>query len=610
MVLSLEDKCEGGGSVARILHMEDSEPDRELTKLLLADAGIECEITGVQTRAEFVQSLGLGVWDLILSDFTLPAFDGLEALSIATKVCPNTPFIFVTGTMGEDTAVETLKNGATDYVLKQKMSRLDSAVRRALNERSERLRRKKAELELEENEQKLNFMAYHDALTSLPNRALFQDRLECALLSAHRQSDKVGLFFIDLDNFKTINDSFGHPAGDTVLKQVAERMRSCVRDNDTVARLGGDEFVVIATGVKDSTDAVIAADRLSRIIATEILVERIPISISCSIGIGIFPDDGVDGETLLKSADIALFQAKKDGKNRWQFFTPTMNVQALHRLILEGSLRTALAKEQLFLEYQPRLDVHTGRIVGAEALCRWNHPELGLVSPSTFLPIAESTGEIVYVGEWVLRTACAQARLWQEAGIAPLVVAVNVSAVQFRHENFLRVVERSLEETDLAPRCLELEVNEGVLISHAVAVKSLLLKLRQIGVQVAIGDFGTGYCGLSYLRSFQFSRLKIDRSFVQSVAVDRRDAALTAAIINMGKALKMKVIAECVETREQLDFLASRGCNQIQGDYVSPALAPDAFVELTRSYQGSRPGWMGIRLQRGQRPAYELRNVV
>jgi diguanylate cyclase len=610
MALLLEDKCKSGSSVVRILHLEDSEPDRELTKLLLNDAGIECEITEVQTRAEFVSSLGQGVWDLIISDFTLPAFDGLEALAIATKVCPSTPFIFVTGTMGEDIAVETLKNGATDYVLKQKISRLDSAVRRALNARAERLRREKAELELVENEEKLNFMAYHDVLTSLPNRALFQDRLECALFGARRQSEKAGIFFIDLDNFKTINDSLGHAAGDTVLKHVAERMRSCVRDNDTVARLGGDEFVVVATGIKDSTDAVIAADRISRVIATETLVEGIPISISCSIGISIFPDDGEDGETLLKNADVALFQAKKDGKNGWQFFTPEMNGQALHRLTLESGLRSALAKEQLFLEYQPQMDIHTGRIVGVEALCRWNHPELGLISPSTFIPIAESTGEIVHIGEWVLRTACAQARLWQEAGITPLVMAVNVSAVQFHHESFLRIVQSALEDSHLAPRGLELEVTEGVLLSHADAMKSLLLKLRQIGVHVAIDDFGTGYCGLSYLRSFQFSRLKIDQSFVQSVSVDRQDATLTAAIISMGKILKMKVIAECVESREQLDFLESRGCNQIQGNYVSRPLAPDAFVELARSYQTSRPGWVGIRPQRGQFPAFELRNVV
>ena len=345
------------GSVAQILHLEDSEPDRELIRLLLKDAGIDCEITAVETEGDFIRYLNQKSWDLIISDYSLPSFDGFRALAVAASICPSTPFIFVTGILGEDIAVESLKHGATDYVLKQRMTRLGGSVRRALNERAERLRREKAEANLKKSEEQLLFLAYHDPLTNLPNRSLLQDRLMQALSSAERRSEKVALLFIDLDQFKFVNDSLGHSAGDQLLKQVAERLERCARNGDTVARLGGDEFVVVLSGVKDSTDAAFAANRVKEDMAAEFTISGTRLSATCSIGISIFPDDGGDSEVLIKHADTAMFSAKENGRNQWQFFTPEMNRRAVERLSTESDLRIALKKEQFFLEYQPQLEL-------------------------------------------------------------------------------------------------------------------------------------------------------------------------------------------------------------------------------------------------------------
>jgi diguanylate cyclase (GGDEF)-like protein len=580
---------EDRSSLARILHLEDSETDRELVKLLLRDAGIDCEIIAVQTEADFVRGLNQESWDLILSDFSLPSYDGMQALATAVMTCPSTPFIFVTGTMGEDIAVESLKGGATDYVLKQRMTRLGGSVQRALDERAERLRREKAETGLKKSEEQLRFQAYHDSLTNLPNRVLFLDRLTQALSSAGRRSEKVALLFIDLDNFKNINDSLGHPGGDIILQQVAERLERCARNGDTVARLGGDEFVVVLCALKDSTDAGIAADRIKEALAVEFMVHGKAISTSCSIGVSVFPEDGSNGEDLVKNADAALFSAKEDGRNQWKYFTPEINRRVVERLSIENALRHALKKDQFFLEYQPQFEISTGKIVGAEALLRWRHPEGELISPSRFIPCAESSGDIVSIGEWVLRTACTQARQWQDEGLPPFVMAVNVSAVQFRQEPFLRLVQNVLIETGLAPKYLELETTESLLITHDEKMASQMLGLKELGLRLAIDDFGTGYSSFTYVRQSRFDRLKIDRSFVQDLNEDPNDVDITAAIIDFGRILKMDVIAEGVETKEQLDILRSLGCDQIQGYYFSRPLCVSAFAERVQSHYVSLP---------------------
>jgi diguanylate cyclase (GGDEF)-like protein len=584
MQQSQENQPSTRGPLAHILHLEDSEQDRELVRLLLRNAHIDCEITAVETEGDFVRSLNQESWDLILSDFSLPSFDGIQALAIAAKTWPSTPFIFVTGTIGEDIAVESLKSGATDYILKQRMTRLGGSVRRALNERAERLRREKAEADLKKSKEQLIYLAYHDPLTDLPNRALLQDRLIQALSSAKRRAEKVALLFVDLDQFKFVNDSLGRSAGDLILKQVAERLERCARKDDTVARLGGDEFAAVVNGVKDSTDAAFAANRIMEAMAVEFTSGGTRLSTTCSIGISVFPDDGGDSETLLKHADTAMFSAKENGRNQWQFFTSEMNQRAVERISIESALRLALKKEQFFLEYQPQLGLSTGKIMGAEALIRWRHPEEGLIMPNRFIPIAEHMGEIVPIGEWVLRAACTQVKEWQAQGIPLLKMAVNISAVQFRDGSLPGTIKKVLAETGLAPEYLELEITESLLLNHDEKIVSQMRALRELGLRMAIDDFGTGYSSFAYLRRFRFDRLKIDGSFVQALNTGPNDAEITAGIIGLGKNLKMELIAECVETEEQLETLRALGCDQIQGYFFSRPLSAAAFAEMVRSH--------------------------
>ena len=431
-------------------------------------------------------------------------------------------------------------------------------------------------------EEKIQVLAFSDALTKLPNRRLLQDRLTQALASARRQEGRVALLFLDLDRFKNINDSLGHSVGDLFLQEVAGRLERATRELDTVARVGGDEFLILLTGLKDVTDAAVAAERLMDAMTAEFVVQGHPLNIGCSLGISIFPEHGTDAETLIKNADTAMYSAKENGRNGFRFFTEDVNALAVERLTLENSLPHALDKEELFLVYQPQVDMTTGKIIGLEALLRWQHPELGLVPPDKFIRIAENCGLIVPVGEWVLRTACSQARKWQEAGLPPVRVAVNVSAVQFRRQGFSEQVRKVLRETALAPEYLELELTESLLLADADVTLSVIQELKAMGLTLAIDDFGTGYSSFRYLKQFRVSRLKIDRSFIRDVAVNPDDAAITAAIISMAKSLRLKVIAEGVEDEAQMSFLRAHQCDEIQGYYFSKPLAVDKVADKLR----------------------------
>ena len=431
-------------------------------------------------------------------------------------------------------------------------------------------------------EEKIQVLAFSDALTKLPNRRLLQDRLTQALASARRQEGRVALLFLDLDRFKNINDSLGHSVGDLFLQQVAGRLEKATRELDTVARVGGDEFLILLTGLKDVTDAAVAAERLMDAMTAEFVVQGHPLNIGCSLGISIFPEHGTDAETLIKNADTAMYSAKENGRNGFRFFTEDVNALAVERLTLENSLPHALDKEELFLVYQPQVDMTTGKIIGLEALLRWQHPELGLVPPDKFIRIAENCGLIVPVGEWVLRTACSQSRKWQEAGLPPVRVAVNVSAVQFRRQGFSEQVRKVLRETGLAPEYLELELTESLLLADADVTLSVIQELKAMGLTLAIDDFGTGYSSFRYLKQFRVSRLKIDRSFIRDVAVNPDDAAITAAIISMAKSLRLKVIAEGVEDAAQMSFLRAHQCDEIQGYYFSKPLAVDKVADKLR----------------------------
>ena len=431
-------------------------------------------------------------------------------------------------------------------------------------------------------EQRIQFLAYYDDLTGLPNRTLLQDRLIKALASARRQKNKVALLFFDLDRFKTINDSLGHSVGDLVLQQVAERLKKWAREQDTVARVGGDEFLIVLTAVKEPADAAVAAERLMNVMTAEFVVQGRSLGISCSVGISIFPEHGAEGETLIKNADAAMYSAKERGCNNFQFFTKDMNANAVERLTLESGLRLALDKKELFLMYQPQIEIATGRIIGLEALLRWQHPELGLVPPDKFIRIAENSGLIMPIGEWVLRTACSQTRKWQDEGLPAVSVAVNVSAVQFRQAGFCELIRRVLHETGLAPQYLELELTENLLLSNEDVMLSVLQELKALGLKLAIDDFGTGYSSLSYLRQFPVGKLKIDRSFIRDIAVNPDDVAITTAIISMAKSLNLKVIAEGVEDEAQMTFLRAHQCDEIQGYYFSKPLAVDKVADKLR----------------------------
>jgi diguanylate cyclase (GGDEF)-like protein/PAS domain S-box-containing protein len=433
-------------------------------------------------------------------------------------------------------------------------------------------------------EERIQCLALYDALTGLPNRTLLQDRLAKALAASRRQGDKVALLFLDLDRFKDINDSLGHSVGDLLLQEVAERLKKWGREQDTVARLGGDEFLITVTQVKDLTDVAVAAERLMDAMTAPFVVQGHSLNVSSSIGISIFPDHGADGETLIKNADSAMYSAKNNGRNNFRFFMEDMNAQVVERIALENSLRLALPQKELFLVYQPQMDIATGRIIGLEALLRWQHPDLGLVPPDKFIRIAENSGLILPIGEWVLRTACSQARKWQEEGLPAVTVAVNVSAVQFRQEGFCELIRRLLHETGLAPQYLELELTESLLLANADVTLSVLKELKAMGLTLAIDDFGTGYSSFSYLRQFQVSKIKIDRSFIQYVAVKPDDAAITAAIISMAKSLNLKVIAEGVEDEVQMSFLRAHQCDEIQGYHFSKPLAVDKVADKLRPH--------------------------
>ncbi len=428
-------------------------------------------------------------------------------------------------------------------------------------------------------EERVQFLAYYDALTGLPNRILLQDRIAGALASAARRKDKVAVLFLDLDRFKIINDSLGHSAGDEVLQEVATRLREWLRKQDTVARVGGDEFVVVLTGVEHASDVAVAAQRVVDAMTAGFSVRGHSLSITCSVGISMYPEHGKDGETLIKNADAAMYSAKQNGPNSFQFFTEDLSAEMVERLTLENGLRLALERGEFFLVYQPQMDILTEEIVGVEALLRWQHPKLGLIPPDRFIPIAENCGLIMPIGEWVLRTVCSQARKWQDEGLPEVRVAVNVSAVQFRQDGFRDFIRRVLCETGLAPQYLELELTESLLLSNADVMFSVLQELNEMGLKLAIDDFGTGYSSLSYLKRFPVSKLKIDRSFIRDIATNPGDAAITTAIISMAKSLGLKVIAEGVEDEEQMSFLREHQCDEIQGYYFSRPLTADKFAD-------------------------------
>ncbi|TMG77681.1 MAG: EAL domain-containing protein [Betaproteobacteria bacterium] len=431
-----------------------------------------------------------------------------------------------------------------------------------------------------EKEEKLNHLAYYDVLTKSANRSLLRDRLTLAIANAGRHGRQVAVISVDIDNFKYINNSLGHKAGDQLLKSVTERLGSCVRDGDTIARQGGDEFVIVLPDQVSDEHASQVIKRILAAIAQPISIGEREFNITCSIGASFYPQDGSDGETILKNADAAMYGAKELGRNTFQFYAKEIDAKINERLMLENSLRRAVEREEFLLQYQPQIHLNRGKITGAEALIRWQHPELGMVSPDKFIPLAEETGLIEPIGEWVLRTACAQNKAWQDARLPAITVSINLSARQFRHKGLAETIARALRETGLKAECLGLELTESLVMHNAAAGALMLGNLKQMGVKLSIDDFGTGYSSLSYLRRFPIDELKIDQSFVRDVMTDPDDAIIAKAIIALAHGLNLRVTAEGVETKEHIDFLQGRRCDQAQGFYFSKPLHSREFEEL------------------------------
>ena len=429
---------------------------------------------------------------------------------------------------------------------------------------------------------KISHLAQHDSLTSLPNRVLLNDRLTQAITAAPRHAGQAAILFLDLDRFKHINDSLGHTIGDKLLQSVAQRLVSCLRDSDTVSRQGGDEFVILLREIQNVKDVAARAKKiLAALVAPHHAADH-KLHITASIGISVFPADGEDAETLIKCADIAMYHAKNNGRNNYQFFKRDMNTRAVERQSLEDDLRGAVERREFVLHYQPKINLETGAITGAEALIRWQHPQRGLILPAYFVPIAEDSGLIVPIGRSTLREACRQARAWLDAGRST-TVAVNISAVEFKDKGFLANVSAALDEARLEPRFLELELTESVLMQNALSTASVIHALASMGVRFAIDDFGTGYSSFSYLKQFPIDSLKIDQSFVRHVASDPSDGAIVSAMIGMCRSLKRRVIAEGVETRAQVAFLQAQRCTEGQGYFFSRPIVAAEFTKLLRT---------------------------
>jgi diguanylate cyclase (GGDEF)-like protein len=427
---------------------------------------------------------------------------------------------------------------------------------------------------------RMSRLAQYDSLTDLPNRILLNDRLTQAIALAHRHRQKLAVLFLDVDRFKHVNDSLGHVIGDRLLQSVARRLLGCVRRSDTVSRQGGDEFVILLSEINQSQDAALSAEKILQTLAVPYHIDQHELRVTSSIGIVVYPDDGTDADTLLKHSDIAMYHAKDQGRNNYQFFEPDLNVRALERQVMESGLRRAIEGHELVLHYQPKVDLGSGAIVGAEAFVRWHHPERGLILPGQFVPIAEMCGSIIPIGRWVLREACRQACAWQAAGLGLLKVAINVSPPELRDRNFLHCVERILDETGLDPAILEIELRETVLVQDSQHALEVLNALKAMRVQLALDDFGTGYSSLSHLKDFPIDILKIDQSFVRELDTDSGAGSIVGTVIGMGKNLGLQVVAEGVESREQLTCLRELGCPQGQGFYLSEPLTAAEFSRL------------------------------
>ena len=569
----------------RILILEDSPEDADLLQREIGKAGIRFTSLVVDTRVSFLSGLSAFAPDIILCDNELPQMDGVTALHLVKQSRPETPFILVTGSIPDEQAAEMLAAGATDYILKDRRSRLAPAVRRALQEAEERARRSLAEEAVRQTQEQIAHSTSFDSLTGLPNRRLLMDRLARVLRAAPCR-EGFALLLFDVDHFKGVNDSLGHEAGDRLLVTIAEKLQNLVRPQDTVARLGGDEFAILVDALGDVPNAIGLAERVRKELLAPMILEGSDVNAPVSIGLVLGPARYDSPGDLLRDADTALYRAKELGRGRVEIFDPSMHERVCAALRTQSDLRQALARREFRILYQPIVWLGTNVLAGCEALLRWDHPDRGLVPPADFIPIAEETGAIVPIGEWVLRQACAQARAWDTFGPVPPSVAVNLPARQFREGGLGRMVERVLQETGLPPKRLNLEVTESAVMHDAEAAASIVRQLRELGVGFSLDDFGTGHSSLSYVKRLPLSDLKIDRSFVSDVTSNAEAAAIATAVVNLGHSLNVTVIAEGIETEDQRQFLQSLRCDAGQGYHLGRPMSSEALEDLLRAKQG------------------------
>lgn len=684
-----------------ILFIEDSPEDVELAVIELKREGYSVEWQRVDTEYTLRNVLASWLPDIILSDHSMPSFNGMAALAITRELVPDIPFIFVSGTIGEERAIESIHRGATDYVLKDNLRRLSTSINRAMNESLVRIRTVEVEKErsrlvaiLEATsdlvvianpddtiqylnqgarkmlnispgrtdltikdlhagwtwdfvknelrptvirdgiwqgeavlvgedgteipvsqvvishkdrnneveyfsiiardirdrkayEKQIQYLANYDSLTDLPNRSLLADRAAQAITYSHRTSRSIAVLVLNIDRFKLVNDGYGQDTGDALLKQFGDRLRSAVREGDTVARLSADSFAVLATELSAPDDVVTVVRKIQEALRAPFIIHGRSLNITTGIGVSVFPRDGSDFAMLMQNADIAMHRSKEQGENGFQFYASEMTRNASERVSLENELRQALVRKELELYYQPQISIGNGRVIGVEALMRWNHPERGMVPPGLFIPIAENSELIYPIGDWALATACNQLKEWSRAGQTALRVAVNVSARQFRSKGFPEMVGRILRASGIEPQQLELELTESVLVHDHEEAVNILNRLDQLGVKIALDDFGTGYSNLSYLSRLPLHYLKIDQSFVQRSLSDSNDAEIVRAIISLSESLGLRVVAEGIETEEQLEFLRSHKCNLGQG-YLFSRPVPAKMIPPLLSLRSPR----------------------
>ncbi len=559
----------------RTLLIEDNDDDAQLLVRTIRRGGFEPVALRVDTPENLVDAMQQQ-WDIVLSDYSMPRLDGNEALQLVRKFEPDIPFFYVSGTLGEDRAVAAMRSGAQDYFIKGNLQRLTSAIEREL---ADSIRRRDYRLAQE----RIHHLANYDALTELPNRLLFTELCSRYLNNAQQSQTGLAVFYLDLDNFKSVNDQLGSDAGDALLIQLGERLRAQIEPEGVVARLSADEFGMLIPGLETEVEAVSMADRLLAVLSRPFSLLRYDWRISASMGGSLFPLHGMDCDVLQSGAVMALHHAQKIPGNSYLSYTSRMKRLVQDKLQMNRALEQALDHGEFKLHYQPQMHTASGRISGAEALIRWQPVDNQMVGPDEFIPLAEESGLIVAIGDWVMHEACMEARRWRDYHMPPMRLAINFSAYQFRQRNLVKTVASRLDEYHLSPDCLEIEITETTLMQDADAAQIVLFDLHERGIHIALDDFGTGYSSLSHLKRFPVDVLKIDKSFVNDLPDDKDNAAIVHAIIAMASKLGIQVVAEGVETVEQFDFLKEAGCDIVQGYFIQrPISGEDILPVLQR----------------------------